>query len=85
MEMNSNSNPKTLEEVFAALKWERKFRGLPQGDIVQVFRHDDVDEAVRYLNRNQEETARVVRAAFLGSDSLGAAIWIVEEKWEPVA
>lgn len=75
----------TLDALFEALPWERKFaRATPPADSTRftTYRAEQAGDAARVLLELDENGDDVGRAAYLWSDSIGAVLTIVEEPWE---
>jgi hypothetical protein len=78
----------TLEEVWDWLEdteWEtQRFRQFPQtfeADILHVWRQNEAGKAMTFFRTHRAETKTVGRAAWLFSDSLGAALAVTEGPW----
>lgn len=80
--MTTETTPATLDELFDSISWDRKFSHHVPSEFTELFRSDDLDEAIEYFAQNAEEDSDQVRAAYLFSDSLGQALAVNESDWD---
>jgi hypothetical protein len=81
----------SIEEIWHAAKWERKLQGSGLPENIKYVWHsysvpsDSPRAVLTRLARGviKEETQKVCRCIFLGSDSLGRVLVVTEEPWEP--